>query len=216
MIAKECYSMATKKKITSRKKKKKSVSAKPKKLSDYDKARAKAFVDRVENSSLTKLTEEDGGLTPENSLWWCATLFEATGTTDTELGHLLLTQGVYAKFRCYEDQSKAANEILAALHEIRPQDVMEGMLAVQMIAAHNLAMECMKRSMIETQHPEAIHRYAKLANQFCRTFTAQLDALNKYRGKGQQKVTVEHVHVNEGGQAVVGNISQGGGENENK
>ena len=77
-------------------------------------------------------------------------------------------------------------------------------------------MECMKRAVIEDQYPEAIYRYAKLANQFCRTFTAQLDSLNKHRGKGQQKVTVEHVHVNEGGQAVVGNINQGGGGNEKK
>jgi hypothetical protein len=30
-----------------------------------------------------------------------------------------------------------------------------------------------------------------------------LDALNRHRGKGQQKVTVEHVHVAPGGQAVV-------------
>jgi hypothetical protein len=39
-----------------------------------------------------------------------------------------------------------------------------------------------------------------------------LDALNRHRGKGAQKVTVEHVHVHEGGQAIVGNIeSRGGG-----
>ena len=33
-----------------------------------------------------------------------------------------------------------------------------------------------------------------------------LEALNKHRGKGQQKVTVEHVHVHQGGQAIVGRI----------
>jgi hypothetical protein len=31
-----------------------------------------------------------------------------------------------------------------------------------------------------------------------------LDALNHHRGKGQQKITVEHVHIHSGGQAVVG------------
>jgi hypothetical protein len=36
-----------------------------------------------------------------------------------------------------------------------------------------------------------------------RTFTAQLEALNRYRAKGQQKMTVEHVHVNERGQAIL-------------
>ena len=39
-----------------------------------------------------------------------------------------------------------------------------------------------------------------------------LEALNRHRGKGQQKVTVEHVHVHEGSQAIVGNVqSQGVG-----
>jgi hypothetical protein len=38
-----------------------------------------------------------------------------------------------------------------------------------------------------------------------------LDALNRHRGKGQQKVTVEHVHVHSGGQAIVGAVKTGGG-----
>jgi hypothetical protein len=39
-----------------------------------------------------------------------------------------------------------------------------------------------------------------------------LEALNRHRGKGgQQKVTVEHVHVHAGGQAVVGMVETPGG-----
>ena len=45
-----------------------------------------------------------------------------------------------------------------------------------------------------------------LAVKLLRTFTMQLEALQRYRGKGQQKVTVEHVHVNAGGQAIVGTV----------
>ena len=44
-----------------------------------------------------------------------------------------------------------------------------------------------------------------------RTFTAQMEALKKYRTGGEQKMTVEHVHVNEGGQAIVGTVNQGEG-----
>ena len=43
-----------------------------------------------------------------------------------------------------------------------------------------------------------------------------LDALNKHRGKGQQKVTVEHVHVHAGGQAVVGTVERPGGGDQTK
>jgi hypothetical protein len=43
------------------------------------------------------------------------------------------------------------------------------------------------------------------ANNLSRTYATLLEALNRHRGKGQQKVTVEHVHVHEGGQVIVGN-----------
>ena len=36
-----------------------------------------------------------------------------------------------------------------------------------------------------------------------------MDTLNKHRGKGQQKITVKHVNVAAGGQAIVGNIEAG-------
>jgi hypothetical protein len=41
-----------------------------------------------------------------------------------------------------------------------------------------------------------------------------MEALKNYRSKGEQKMTVQHVHVGEGGQAIVGNVSasaEGGG-----
>jgi hypothetical protein len=38
-----------------------------------------------------------------------------------------------------------------------------------------------------------------LAAKLTRANAAQVEALKKYRGKGQQKVIVEHVHVYQGG-----------------
>jgi hypothetical protein len=49
------------------------------------------------------------------------------------------------------------------------------------------------------------------ANKLSRTYATLLEALNRHRGKGQQKVTVEHVHVHEGGQAIVGAVQTPGG-----
>jgi hypothetical protein len=48
------------------------------------------------------------------------------------------------------------------------------------------------------------------ASKLARTFAALAEALNRHRGKGQQKVTVEHVHVHSGGRAIVGAVAQGG------
>jgi hypothetical protein len=45
------------------------------------------------------------------------------------------------------------------------------------------------------------------SNKLARTFAAQAEALKRYRSGGEQKMTVQHVHVADGGQAVVGNVN---------
>ena len=49
------------------------------------------------------------------------------------------------------------------------------------------------------------------ATKLSRSYAALLDSLIRYRGKGvsEQKVTVQHVHVSDGGQAIVGNVERG-------
>ena len=78
------------------------------------------------------------------------------------------------------------------------------MIAAQLLAAHNAAMECYRRAMIGEQTFDGRRENLSQANKLSRTYAVLLDALNRHRGKGQQKVTVEHVHVHSGGQAVVG------------
>ena len=70
-------------------------------------------------------------------------------------------------------------------------------------------MECYRRAMIGEQSFEGRRENLSQANKLSRTYTTLLEALNRHRGKGQQKVTVEHVHVHEGGQAIVGNVEGG-------
>ena len=71
-------------------------------------------------------------------------------------------------------------------------------------------MECYRRAMIGEQTFEGRRENLGQANKLSRTYTALLEALNRHRGKGQQKVTVEHVHVHSGGQAVVGVVENSG------
>ena len=84
-------------------------------------------------------------------------------------------------------------------------------MAAQLIAAHNAAMECYRRAMIGEQTFEGRRENLNQANKLSRTWAMLLEALNRHRGKGQQKVTVEHVHVHAGGQAVVGVVETTGG-----
>jgi hypothetical protein len=91
------------------------------------------------------------------------------------------------------------------------------MIAVQAMAAHHASMECSRRATLHEQPFEAAQALRKAAANASRTFVELLSALDHRRGKGgQQKVTVEDVHVHPGGQAVVGNIATpaigGGGD----
>jgi hypothetical protein len=99
---------------------------------------------------------------------------------------------------------------LSMLAGVSPNDEFEGMLAAQLLASHNAAMECYRRAMIAEQSFEGRKENLNQANKLSRTHATLLEALNRHRGKGQQKVTVEHVHVHSGGQAIVGNVEGGG------
>ena len=94
---------------------------------------------------------------------------------------------------------------------INPKDDVEGMLVAQMIATNAATMECFRRAMNREQPFDARQLNLSFANKLSRTYAMQMDALQRYRGKGQQKVTVEHVHVHAGGQAIVGAVTGGGG-----
>ncbi len=98
--------------------------------------------------------------------------------------------------------------MLAVIKGIEPQDQVESMLAAQMAAVHMATMTFARRlAHVETlpQQDSAERAFNKLA----RTFTAQVEALKRYRTGGEQRVVVKHVHVYHGGQAIVGNVAHG-------
>ncbi len=115
-------------------------------------------------------------------------------------------------------QLKPRTRALAMVKGVGPRDPLEGMLAVQMVATHNAGLEMLRRSLIADQEPEFVDKAVNRANKLLRTFATQVETLQRYRGKTtQQKVTVEHVNVHQGGQAIVGSVTSnkgGGGDDE--
>ena len=147
-------------------------------------------------------------------------LSEAFGTADRDIwGHLLeqIVQTFGGVFSADSRNDKlyinAANTAMSILGGIEPQDELEAMLAVQMISVHNIAMKTMGAAILGGQTFEGRQANMNHAAKMLNTFVAQLEAFKKYRTGGQQKMIVEHVHVNEGGQAIVGTVNQGGGVN---
>jgi hypothetical protein len=125
-------------------------------------------------------------------------------------------QTLWLKHSDNETRDRQYAATVAALVAIGPKDELEGMIAAQLLAAHNAAMECYRRAMIGEQTFEGRRENLSQANKLSRTYAVLLDALNRHRGKGQQKVTVEHVHVHSGGQAVVGMVETPGGGSQPK
>lgn len=136
------------------------------------------------------------------------TLRTAFGSDDVKFGEGILTQlaNITAKGRAVDEKGMAfAQSIVVG---IEPRDQLETMLAAQMAAVHNATMTFARR----LAHVENIPQQdsaSRAFNQLARTFAAQMEALKRYRSSGQQ-VVVKHVTVNEGGQAVVGNVQTGG------
>lgn len=107
-----------------------------------------------------------------------------------------------------EDQEREKVAALCGLTDCAPADPLEAMMFAQIISANATALELQRRAWLANQTFEARTRFLGLADRSARTVALLVETLNRHRGKGQQIVRVERVTVNEGGQAVVGAITQ--------
>jgi hypothetical protein len=136
-------------------------------------------------------------------------LIEALGTTDPDFLDGILCHLFNAASRGGKADERALNFMLSVIKGVKPRDQVEALLAAQMAAVHTATMTLAQRlAHVKTipQQDSAERAFNKLA----RTFAAQVEALKRYRSRGDQTVRVEHVTVNEGGQAIVGNVNHGG------
>jgi|GEM_PF-2103796 len=138
-------------------------------------------------------------------------MFETTGFLDDDAAEHLTYQIANINTRGNNNELVGINASLAIMNGIAPEMPLEGILAAQMTVAHNMAMDFSRRAMADGATSEVVDRNVNRAAKMMRTFTAQVDALQKLRNKGQQKITVQHVQVSEGGQAIIGDVTQGGG-----
>lgn len=115
-------------------------------------------------------------------------------------------------FHEFASEETKRTRILRAVElyeSLKPTDGAEGMLAMQMVGTNDAALECLKRAALPNQTFAGRDMALKHAHKLMTLYTKQLETLNKHRGKGQQKVTVEHVNVHAGGQAIVGSVEAG-------
>jgi hypothetical protein len=98
--------------------------------------------------------------------------------------------------------------MLSIVKDIAPRDAVERMLAVQMATTHVATIRS-ARWLANSNNIDQVQAHYTGYNKLTRSFAAQVEALRKHRTGGKQTVTVQHVNVGDGGQAIVGNVEHG-------
>jgi hypothetical protein len=109
------------------------------------------------------------------------------------------------------DFAEAARACLQGLKSVKPNDPIEGMLAAQIIAAHEAAMHLRQLAWHPDQSFVVQTRYLELAEKAARTMAMLTERLDQHRSRGQQQITVRHVAVNAAQAVVADTVTTGGG-----
>ena len=136
-------------------------------------------------------------------------VMESLGTADVDFTNGLLMQLIGLSSDGASVNEQDFKFLLATVAGVEPKDEIEAMLAAQMAAVHSATMASARRLKV-AQTPLQRDTAGRAINKLARTFAAQVEALKRYRTGGEQNVTVKHVTVNDGGQAIVGNVTPGG------
>jgi hypothetical protein len=124
-----------------------------------------------------------------------ARVMNAFGITSVDLAERLTAQIMNTTHLRSSNEPIAEgtlNAALAAVTGIAPRDEAEAMLVAQMVGVHWLAMDLLRKA---NDRP-LLNDAGNLAVKLLRTYTTQLEALKRYRSAGEQRVVVQHQHVN--------------------
>jgi hypothetical protein len=142
---------------------------------------------------------------------FAARLLDAFGTESPAFANRAMGRlGAIMRHKGSDPTQRELNAALAAIDAIRPTDEIEAMLAVQMVATYETAMDMLIRAK-QAGLPSMLQECGSLAVKLLRTYTAQVETLARIRRGGEQRVIVQHVHISDGGQAIVGAVNHPGG-----
>jgi hypothetical protein len=151
---------------------------------------------------LAKFHPPDG----EEDKWW-QRLNKALGTVSSDFVNASLFQIQGSARSPYGGVSEiAVNAALAMIEAAAPKDEIEGALCVQLACTHTAAMAILAKVDAAFGNERRITAFGSTAARLMRAYAMQIEILRRLRSGGQQVVRVEHVHISDGGQAVIGNV----------
>jgi hypothetical protein len=135
-----------------------------------------------------------------------ALVMEALASADWDFLDGIVGQLANASAQGQDIDERGLNFMLSVIKGIEPRDQLEAMLAAQMAAVHVASMTFARR-LVDVKTIPQQDSADRAFNKLTRTFAAQMEALKRYRAGTEQKVTLQHVSVAEGGQAIIGNVT---------
>jgi hypothetical protein len=146
--------------------------------------------------------------TGQEKHWWDR-LKAGLGTASSDFVNATLVQIQGASRLPGGGISEASvNAVLAFIEGAKPKDEVEAALAIQLACLHAVTMSVLSNLGGAFGSSRNTAATASAVARLQRAFAAQVEVLRRLRQAGSQFVRVEHVHINEGGQAVIGNVGR--------
>ncbi len=129
------------------------------------------------------------------------------GTHNLAHGNHILNLAIQATLPPEQRSPEQINGLVSLFKESQVNTPIEAMLISQMASLHANAMRIMAIATANSSITSANVMFGH-ANKLMRSFALHVEAYEKLKRGGRQNIRVDHVHVHQGGQAIVGNIQK--------
>lgn len=172
----------------------------------FEKCPVRYVITEDDNGNEIKGYKDKNRSTPEEHF---NTLNKLTATQDILLSNNIVCNAVAAQPR-NQKNDHSVNIVNQVLADYEPKDSIEAKLCLQAHTLHAQGMQYLSKAENSNTLPQSDF-YMKNALKLLKLHNETVEALNRHRRGGTQRVLVQHVQVNDGGKAVVGGVFEGGG-----
>jgi hypothetical protein len=172
---------------------------------------------KLESTLIKTWVDEQGNsrIVLDPSLSGIDVLKKTTGTRDTEIAESIMSMGAFAiesieRGGDAKRFSQSFNIIMQSLHDFQPKDAVEARLVTQAVTLYQHGMDRLGRAG-RSDRIDLTESQVNMAIKLLRVHNETIEALNRYRRGGEQKVIVQHVTADKavvnqfnGNQLVVG------------
>lgn len=116
---------------------------------------------------------------------------EVMGVKDSELSQIILAAAASSTFSLI-GLTESLNMIIQSLHDFKPKDAIEARLAAQTAVTFQHGMSRLTKSGT-SENISISEAQVNMAIKLLRVHNETVEALNRYRRGGEQKVTVTHI-----------------------